>query len=741
MGLFDKLFGKKENAAAEEKSREAEAPTAVPPPASPLDPIPTVPPALQPEASPAAPAPVANPPAIPQPPTPESLPEPEPSAPTADVIPFPSRAAVETSIADSGSTQGSGQVLSMPSPPDAQSGALTPEQMRNDPNFVRVFDQYGQEVFLTREQWQNEILPASLEANRKNPDELYAILINAMNDGLFAEIEPASAQLYAIDTNPLRGACIRAIVLLQLGRVDESESVLNAYTERFGEEGAVLTNLAKVYAAKDDAARAEATLWRAIELDPNLENAVGWYLAVEFERGGEAARQAAMDRVAALPGSWRARLWMAKVALENKNLPRALELYREGLSSFDGIVPADFLYPMSGDLGMAGHLRELIDTTAPLYLPEAHGLMVGNNLVKAYVDLGELDPAAAIVSRLFGLGRPDWRDTLGFWDNTIARLRVASRPQSQQGPLEIGMLEMIGPVWKRAGGPLEAVFGAKSADAPVVTILGGTADFTPPEGPEAMQLADALGRLSRALPLFLAEQLEFHTSAQLRTLLPRVTSGGSGFVLRGGAWTDAETLQAASEAELTPQLVIRAHIDARAADWLLQATVLRAGDGVSLGTVQAACPAGHPELAVLNLARDLAGALAQTGVQTGAPTGIQTGIAPMHPPALYRLPEGPALASYMIRLEQLLAVRSALPVEDEAPSIAGEREILEGNLLLALQNPGSPAVRSLLAATAAAMRRIRPEILPEFTGRIERLMTDQPLGEPLDDIIDDMISD
>ena len=713
MGLMDKLFGKKDAAVGEKSKDELQdlkkkdESTALPevPEREPL-PVLEVAPVAAPLTAAAMPSPVATP-----------------------VAETPAMVAEEPAL-----RTGGGPVLVKERPREIEQEAqpaaqMTVEQMRNDPNFVRVYDQYGQEVFLTRQQWRDEILPASLQANQDAPDELYAVLLNAMNDGLFAEIESAAARLHAIDTNPVRGACVYAIVLLQLGRVGDAERILNEYIARFGDEGAVLTNLAKVYAARNESQRAEETLWRAIELDPNLENGIGWYLATEFERGGEEARLRAMDRVAALPNSWRVRLWLAKVALGDNDLAKALTLYREGLSSFAEPVPTEFLYPMSGDLGMSGHLRELIEMTSPLFVPEVHGLMVGNNLIKAHVDLGELEPASAIVNRLFAQKRPDWRETLGFWENTIARMRQTSTPRDPQVPLEIGMLEMIGPVWKRSGGPLTEVFGDKPETAPVVTLLGGTAEFTPPEGPQGMQMADALGRLSRALPLLLAEQLEFHTAARVRTLIPRVTQGGAGFVLRGGEWSDSEALESAFEAELTPDFVVKVHLNATTAEWVLQATVLRASDSGSIGRVTAECPAGQPEVAVLPLARDLAELLTRNGLASETPS------------ALYVLPEGPALANYMIRLEQLLAVRSSVPSGDEPPAIAGERDILEGTLFLALQQPQSPVVRALLAAMMVAMRRIRPEIVEEYTDRVTMLQRDRPLGEPMDEIVLDMVTD
>lgn len=724
MSLIEKLFGKKETAGTNRRDAKVEASEVVASAVAPSDVAPT-----------AEPLPVVEP-------------VPLAAAPIGTALPSP----VETPLAaptlvdeeaDAPLATGSGPFLVKDRSPVvkeevraevlpaelAEPAPITVEQMRNDPNFVRVYDQYGQEVFLTRQQWQEEILPASLQANWEAPDELYTVLVNAMNDGLFVEVEPAAARLYAIDTNAVRGACVYAIVLLQLGRVDEAERVLDDYLQRFGEDGAVLTNLAKVYASRNEPEKAETTLWRAIELDPNIENGLGWYLATEFERGGEEARLRAMERVAALPNSWRVRLWLAKVAMTNQDLPRALTLYREGLSVFTGPVPTEFLYPMSGDLGLSGHLRELLDMTGPLFVPEIHGLMVGNNLIKAHVDLGELEPAGAIVNQLFAQKRPDWRETLGFWESTIGRLRQSSQSRDPQVPLEIGMLEMIGPVWKRVGGPLTEVFGDKPENAPVVTLLGGTAAFVPPEGPQGMQMADALGRLSRALPLFLAEQLEFHTAARVRTLLPRVTQGGAGFVLRGAEWSDSEAMESAFEAELTPDFIVKVHLNAIAEEWVLQATVLRASDSAAVGEARATCPAGQPEVAVKALAGELIQLLAQNGLAAETPSPF------------YLLPEGPALANYMIRLEQLLAVRSAITAGDEPPAIAGERDILEGTLFLALQQPQSPAVRALLASMVVAMRRIRPEIAEEFTDRLTMLQRDRPLGEPLDEIVTDMVTD
>ncbi len=261
---------------------------------------------------------------------------------------------------------------------------------------------------LTKETWRTQVLPGMLSTNRDNPDELYKIIVGALQDGWPADVAEAAEHLYQTDPNHLRTACVWASVLLPLKRIDEAEQVLRSHIDRYGEDGYVVTNLAKVYAARNESERAAAILWHALELDPNQEMAVGWFAALAHDRGGKKAMAEARARIAALPGSWRAQLWLAREALEAHDIHRALAFYRQSLALVGETVPADFLKQMSGDLGMHGLLREVLDLTEPYFVPDLHGLEVGNNVIRANIQLGHLKRARQVLNQLRMQPRPDW---------------------------------------------------------------------------------------------------------------------------------------------------------------------------------------------------------------------------------------------------------------------------------------------------------------------------------------------
>ncbi|HEX5243776.1 MAG TPA: tetratricopeptide repeat protein [Tepidisphaeraceae bacterium] len=242
-----------------------------------------------------------------------------------------------------------------PTPDRQVPGSIDPAK---DPNMIKVFDAYGRELFITRDAWRDSVLKGTIDKAWNDADQLASLTVQCLHDQFLEESLRPAKRLLELDRDAERSSVLLSIAYLKNKRLDESERTLTEFIERHGERAVILTNLAKVYADRGEHERAYETLWRGLQIDPNQDNGLLWYEALHREKGGVEAGQEALRRLAKVRGSWRAQLWLARHALQQKNLPEAMRLYQEGLSNVRGDIPADLLMHMSGDLGNNGHIAE-----------------------------------------------------------------------------------------------------------------------------------------------------------------------------------------------------------------------------------------------------------------------------------------------------------------------------------------------------------------------------------------------
>jgi len=598
----------------------------------------------------------------------------------------------------------------------------------NEPNLIRVFDKFGQELFISKEEWRTNVLPGALKSHWDKPDELCEIIISALNDGFVTEVDGAAERLYQLDPNSSRNVCVYAIVQLKNERLNEAERVLGSFLEENGDDGSVLTNLAKVFAARGETKKQDETLWRALTVDPNQDNALGWYEALARERSGAEGALNGLSRVAQHPDSWRPQLSLARAALSANDLSQAFNYYREGLSHAGSNVPADLLMQMSGDLGNHGRLAELVALTEPYFVPEQHGLQVGNNLIKANIDLGHIDAARKILDQLYSLKRPDWKETLGYWDTQIAKSHVAKSAVELTAPLSMTMLSIEGPVWLKPDSPAAKIFPVTSKDGPLITFLGSSATTSNRTQAIELQIADEPGSISRALPLFLAEQVSFASEANVQTFIPWISEGSGGFVLSSVAWSDGDVLEYVRRSETKTEYVVVAHLSTGSDPWGIDLRMLQTSNGECVAELHSFVAQSIPGEPV-ELARRLIDVITeQLGVKRA---GIP----------LYRAPDTAYISNYLLRLEQLLAVRCAGMDGVSREFLHAEREIIDGNLQLCLAFPGNIATRILLVQTLLTMNKVKPEVVREFIERVAMLQRDKPLAEPAQTIVQGMLSE
>jgi hypothetical protein len=187
---------------------------------------------------------------------------------------------------------------------------------------------------------------------------------------------------------------------------------------------------------------------------------------------------------------------------------------------------------------------------------------------------------------------------------------------------------------------------------------------------------------------------------------------GGSFVLTTEPPSDTEAVQRAKGGGPCDFAVVT-HVKTGTEAWSATLRVLRVSDGRCVFEHEAFASPDRPDVLAAALAIEIQRALEQHA--NAKAVG----------PVDYLPPAPPHLASYLLRLEQLLAIRCAT-----SPSaLHGVREIVEGCLHLCLDFPKSVVLRALLADVIARMRNIRPDVVAQFQERLDLLEQEHPLEQ------------
>jgi hypothetical protein len=235
------------------------------------------------------------------------------------------------------------------------------------------------------------------------------------------------------------------------------------------------------------------------------------------------------------------RLVAARECIEAKDLPGAIAIYEELLATSGD--RADVLVTISADLGVNGHVHEIIELVAPRYDAERHGPATGLNLLQAYLAERNATAAQHVLDILFALNRPELEERLYGFSNAIAELIHSGQTADQAGngsptraeDLKINLVSISKPIWFYGLEPLAAQILPPKGERLRRVAFAQLAIIGVPDALEAAKKAeDELGRLSRALPLWFAETFYFspHYSP-----IAAVALQGSHYALFGAEWT------------------------------------------------------------------------------------------------------------------------------------------------------------------------------------------------------------
>lgn len=416
---------------------------------------------------------------------------------------------------------------------------ITESQLSNG-DLVTVYDAYGREIRITRAEWREKVFLPNLQQKWDKAPELYNLIIAGLNDGFAADLVKAAARLVEIDDNPERSHVVQGIVQMKNGQPGLAEATLRAGMAKVGETGSLLTNLAKVFTERGEQDLADQTLWRAIQADPNQDNGMLWWAAIQRERKGEKGYLDALRAVSALPGSWRAQLWLARHHLERKEIDSARALYVEVLAS--GKYDGSALMMISGDLGNNEEIPLIVELIGPVFNEHEHDPMAGMNLLRAYQQLGKADEGETLLARLYALGLAPIKQHLDQFAHAFQEMRKQNAQSVPVDPdnLKIATITLSRPIWHYGLRNADWFFAQKAGENSEVSFFALSKIVVGSERAES-QREDELGRLTRAIPLYLAEATHYWTDHVANCYVQVVESGGpvvSGVEADGNALFD-----------------------------------------------------------------------------------------------------------------------------------------------------------------------------------------------------------
>ncbi|MDP0498615.1 MAG: hypothetical protein Q7P63_00810 [Verrucomicrobiota bacterium JB022] len=601
-----------------------------------------------------------------------------------------------------------------PATPEAESQSEAPAKMQ-------VVDEFGRMLEIPREQWYANVLKPQLEKVWSQPDELYACIVSAHGDGFKAEAHEASKRLYEIDPNRVRATLVWTSALWDTGEKAQAKRLLEEFRKNNPEDPAVLAHLARLRGKENKEAEAAELLRRALQLDPNHHEALFCYLGLLESWKGEAARIEGMAWVASLAGSWRVRLYQARESLNDaSDLDTAVQHYRAVLEQAPQPVAGDILMQISGDLGNAGFQLEAVNLVAPHFDAKAHGFPVGNNLIKACLDLGQLDHARQLVDQLYAIVHVTQRPNLKYWEDEIAKLEVETMPPVRPDEIQVSQQLIVGPVWLPAHEGVRQHLAVPNDGGLTVAYVGSTFEDGSVTPELKAQRANGAGRFSRALPLLLAQEAYYRHHLEVATATPWLANDRGGFLI-GRQPHEAETLANFARTEqFTADYVVATHLRCISDEqWEVDVRLIRTIDARVLDTFSHPVPLKEFAPAIPDLTRRVSESLAE---HAEAPARTAR--------AEYELPPVSHLANYLLRLEQMLTLRCYAAVQNRS-GLAGEREIVGGILHLCLEQPKNVHLRVLLNGALRLVKRIKPAVVEEFRAQVEKLDQAHPLEGPL----------
>ncbi|MEQ1633267.1 MAG: hypothetical protein ABL997_12895 [Planctomycetota bacterium] len=568
-----------------------------------------------------------------------------------------------------------------------------------------MFDAFGRPQPLGREQWRKDVLPKLVESYAHAPDRLAAMILQYLRDGLASDLLPAALRLAALDPDHERGLSILAAVQREVGELDGCEATLKELQQKLPASVSPLVGLAMVRDKAGNRAAAVALLWEALQKDGNHPDALHGWLQFEHQRRGQDGYAEALDEVCSLPNTWRPQLWRARQALSVKDVDKALSEYRAVIARAGN--ESDAMFMMVNDLGRAGQMDAIRELVLPRYRIEQHHPGIGVALLSYYVQTKQPEPGMELLHQLRVRFQRALDSQLGPFDAEFTRMTLPAA-EPIQGTPKVMIYRMDRPLWYPVLAKPEFLLPPARSDKQV--LFAGLAVLGDALKTAQVAREDELGRLSRSVPLFLAEQLWLLAGIPSSTALPVVEGGG--WVVSGVPWVEDKLAELLTDSERKSTRIVTGAVRPDGTHRRIDLWVYDTATKQRIGHATATGEDGKLGPVYLQLLAELSPLV--SGPRDLAP---QVGDANFWD-------------RYATAQAQLAALVIAAQGAMKKDRVYGHRAILEWILALALDERRSVQARMLLSAALAADAAIGSKVHRELAAPFAELFRVEPANSP-----------
>ncbi|UFJ42986.1 hypothetical protein LOK74_11025 [Brevibacillus humidisoli] len=309
--------------------------------------------------------------------------------------------------------------------------------------YIEFTNEHGEKVQISREEYQKNVIPHQLHQYWDDKEALRQFAMQLVQDKFTTEAAQAADRLLEL-YGPIEGALVfRAVVHMQAGEFQRAKELLSTCIERFPASGTSYTNLAKIYAYEGAGEKAFETLEAGLMKEPNQENGLDWYVS-HFQESNR--RDELLQRLKVLAereGAWRPQLILGRLFLQDGNLHKAMEFYRQAIERSGQME--DVVMKVTGELGQAQYVYQLIQIAEQYWQPTFQFPFAGFNYANALIVTEQKERAAEVLEAMEPHVREEYRPAV---EKHLAQLTAGNaEPSEMEQPQQADSEKK--PWWKR----------------------------------------------------------------------------------------------------------------------------------------------------------------------------------------------------------------------------------------------------------------------------------------------------